>query len=110
MERNVAPTNWLYPDRGMVKWMGFFLADHTAYAENKTMAEQPVEEEDEQSPALISALLTNAWKNGDTIRIQLKLLEDGQYARSIEAGVGGYNNGIVYLHVGQPPFSSEKGD
>lgn len=74
------------------------------------MAEQPVEEEDEQSPALISALLTNAWKNGDTIRIQLKLLEDGQYARSIEARVGGYNNGIVYLHVGQPPFSSEKGD
>ncbi|WP_367368468.1 DNA-directed RNA polymerase subunit beta [Schleiferilactobacillus harbinensis] len=73
MERNVAPANWLYHDRGMVKWMGFFLADHTAYNEKQGVAEQPVEGEDEQSLEETGALLLNAWQAQSSVSLQLKV-------------------------------------
>ncbi len=29
MIRNVPRDQWLYNDRGMMKWLGYFLSDHT---------------------------------------------------------------------------------
>ncbi|WP_288530584.1 hypothetical protein [uncultured Lactiplantibacillus sp.] len=33
MERVVPCEKWLYDDRGMMKWMGWILAGHSAYLE-----------------------------------------------------------------------------
>lgn len=99
MERNVAPANWLYHDRGMVKWMGFFLADHTAYTEEQGVAEQPVEGEEEQSPEQIGALLLNAWQTQSNVSLQLNVLVNGQHTHSITGLVAGYDAGFVYLQT-----------
>ena len=99
MERNVAPANWLYHDRGMVKWMGFFLADHTAYNEKQGVAEQPVEGEEEQSLEKIGAILLNAWQTQSSVSLQLKVLVNGQHNSSVTGIVAGYSAGNVYIET-----------
>lgn len=99
MERNVAPANWLYHDRGMVKWSGFFLSDHTAYVEEQGIKEQPVEGENEQSLEEIGALLLNAWQTQSNVSLQLNVLVNGQHTHSITGLVAGYDAGFVYLQT-----------
>lgn len=43
----MAPANWLYHNCGMVKWLGFFLSNHTAYVEEQGVIEQPVKDKEE---------------------------------------------------------------
>ncbi|MFT8412539.1 MAG: hypothetical protein ABF743_12440 [Schleiferilactobacillus perolens] len=96
MERNVSPANWLYPDRGMVKWLGYFLSDHTQYMENEKTEEQTVAEEDQQSPNLIANLLDSAWQQHQTISLQLNELRNGRHAPDLVGVIVGYDAGFVY--------------
>ena len=49
MENNVPREKWLYPDRCMKKWLGWILSDHSAYMEEASISERPVEPKPEQS-------------------------------------------------------------
>ncbi|POD88767.1 hypothetical protein S101258_00481 [Lactiplantibacillus plantarum subsp. plantarum] len=41
MERVVPREKWLYDDRGMMKWMGWILAGHSAYLETEQQQTTP---------------------------------------------------------------------
>ncbi len=41
MIRNVQRDQWLYNDRGMMKWLGYFLSDHTQDMTDKKSEEAP---------------------------------------------------------------------
>lgn len=49
MERSVSEVLCLYPDRGMQKWLGWILSDHSAYMEDQPYSETPVAFEEEQN-------------------------------------------------------------
>lgn len=42
MIRNVPRDQWLYNDRGMMKWLGYFLSDHTQDMTDKKSAKFPL--------------------------------------------------------------------
>lgn len=97
MERNVPRELWLYPDRGMKKWLGWILSDHSAYMESQAIDEKPTPEKPEQKANVIDQILQTAWEQGQVVAIQLNALYDGQYRRDLEGPILGYADGQIYL-------------
>ncbi|MFD1400254.1 DNA-directed RNA polymerase subunit beta [Lacticaseibacillus suilingensis] len=97
MERNVPQELWLYPDRGMKKWLGWILSDHSAYMESQAIDEKPTPEKPEQKASVIDQILQTAWEQGQVVAIQLNALYDGQYRRDLEGPILGYADGQIYL-------------
>ena len=97
MERNVPRELWLYPDRGMKKWLGWILSDHSAYMESQAVDEIPTPEKPEQKASVIDQTLQTAWEQGQVVAIQLNALYDGQYRRDLEGPILGYADGQIYL-------------
>lgn len=97
MERNVPRELWLYPDRGMKKWLGWILSDHSAYMESQAIDEKPTPEKTEQKASVIDQILQTAWEQGQVVAIQLNALYDGQYRRDLEGPILGYADGQIYL-------------
>ncbi|WP_225047745.1 phage infection protein [Lacticaseibacillus kribbianus] len=77
-----------YRDRGMLKWQGFFLSDHTA-ALNKEQAKAAVAvpELEPQDQATVRAALALAYASGESVTCQLKTVD--------------------YEHALQPPFTGK---
>lgn len=94
-------SKWLYPDRGMVKWLGFFLSDHTAALEQDSDTGQPVgTPQVQQDEAAIGALLDNAYLTGETVHIQLNVLENDHFPPDTVGSVAGFSNdGRVLLYT-----------
>lgn len=97
MERNVPRELWLYPDRGMKKWLGWILSDHSAYMESQAVGEIPTPEKPEQKASVIDQTLQTAWEQGQVVAIQLNALYDGQYRRDLEGAILGYADSQIYL-------------
>lgn len=97
MERNVPRELWLYPDRGMKKWLGWILSDHSAYMESQAIDEKPTPEKPEQKASVIDQTLQTAWEQGQVVAIQLNALYDGQYRRDLEGAILGYADSQIYL-------------
>lgn len=97
MERNVPRELWLYPDRGMKKWLGWILSDHSVYMESQAIDEIPTPEKPEQKASVIDQVLQTAWEQGQVVAIQLNALYDGQYRRDLEGPILGYADGQIYL-------------
>ncbi len=82
-----------YQDRGMVKWSGFFLSDHTMKI-NKDKARRAVvyHKEKEMTSEEISIILLKAFSDHYPVSIQLKELdENGNLQPYIQGFVEGYN-------------------
>lgn len=71
MIRNVPMDQWLYPDRGMIKWLGYFLSDHTQDMTDKKIAEAPTIRLPQQDAKTIDKLLQISWRNAMQITLQL---------------------------------------
>ncbi|WP_363472111.1 hypothetical protein [Companilactobacillus musae] len=82
-----------YNDRGMLKWQGFYLSDHTS-ALNKVKAEREktTEYRPQQSLEEISQTLAKAYANNKTVEIQLNKLNKNDIIEPlIEKKIKGYN-------------------
>lgn len=97
VEHNVPRDQWLYPDRGMMKWMGWLLSDHSAYMSVAAKSDKPEPELSEMSFEKINACLQHAWEQSQSVAIQLAELENGQYLPLVEGAVCGFVDGQVYL-------------
>ncbi|AMV60640.1 DNA-directed RNA polymerase beta subunit [Pediococcus damnosus] len=86
-----------YHDRGMLKWGGFFLSDHTSAIKKMKQAEVPEKQLPEQSLEKISQRLQQAWINKHFIHIQLKSLLDGEKVDSLTGTVSGYYEEEIIL-------------
>lgn len=99
MERIVPREKWLYDDRGMIKWMGWILSDHSAYMEGASQQAQPREVKPEMAAAEISANLQTAWKSGQTVLIQSDTLENNCFTAEYQGTVAGYQGDQIYLQL-----------
>lgn len=95
-----------YIDRGMRKWQGYYLSDHTAalkkQAQTKHLTYPPLSLQDQ---AYIRMILLRAYAEGQSVTIQLDLqTPDGQMLPPITGKVGGVTDSDV-VHVGNQNIS-----
>ncbi|KRL54403.1 hypothetical protein FD08_GL004319 [Lentilactobacillus parakefiri DSM 10551] len=98
MIRDVPRDQWLYNDRGMVKWLGYFLSDHTQDMADKKVDEVPTHRLPEQDPEVIDRVLQDSWQNSKQITLQLN--DDGYLnVYNISGIVIGTNDHFIYLQT-----------
>lgn len=83
-----------YQDRGMKKWSGFFLSDHSLKINQDNRKRATVySKKTEMSEAEISKILLQSFSNHYPVSIHLKNLdEDCRFAEDIKGFVEGYSN------------------
>lgn len=93
-----------YHDRGMKKWAGFFLSDHTVQINKSNIARNTVyHKKPEMSQYEISKVLLKAFSNHNSVEIQLKNLdEDGKLSADIKGFVEGYDVQTKIIVSGYP--------
>lgn len=85
-----------YHDRGMMKWAGFFLSDHTSAL--KKEASKKVEKQlPKQAPDEIDELLIDAWQSKRHVHIQLDIVDENDVPEFIEGRVLGYQNTLIVV-------------
>lgn len=97
MEQIVPREKWLYNDRGMMKWMGWLLSDHSAFMENAKGKEQTHLVKSEMSWTEINSNLKIAWEKSEMVVVQLNMIENSAYIPEIKGMVIGFNAGQIYL-------------
>lgn len=85
-----------YHDRGMLKWQGFFLSDHTS-ALQRNQAKQPERLRAAQPPAELSQYLERAWQQQISVHIQLNILDENQRPLAVDGQVMGVNADRVVI-------------
>lgn len=88
-----------YQDRGMKKWAGFFLSDHTLKI-NKDRAKRAVvyPKKETMSEEESSRLLFKAFSDHYFVRVQLKQVDDnGNYQADICGFVEGYEDTQIII-------------
>lgn len=97
MERNVPRERWLYPDRGMAKWLGWILSDHSAYMEQEAIKERPILAKKEMTAEEVEAVLQQAWLHTRPISVQLNIEFNQHYQADIRGMMVGFADGQIYL-------------
>lgn|GEM_PF-233195 len=90
----------VYQDRGMMKWIGFYLSDHTAVL-NKESKERNHINDGKEPMTLeeIGAILQKAYLQNKRIAIQLETLDDeGNYLDDLVGKVIGQREDKIYLN------------
>lgn len=86
-----------YQDRGMKKWAGFFLSDHTAMI-NKETRQKSVPDRAEMSREECGKVLGAAFGNQQLVAVQLKEVdENGDRPEEIVGFVRGYAEDKVVI-------------
>lgn len=88
-----------YHDRGMQKWGGFFLSDHTVQINKDTQkANTTYKKETEMDLQEISRTLLKAFSNHYKIRLQLKNRNyNNEFRKDITGFVNGYHNSQIII-------------
>lgn len=89
----------VYQDRGMVKWVGFYLSDHTAVLKQAAQKRHQVNlAKKEQSLAEISRFLQQAFLQKKRVSIQLNLLDsESNFMNDLVGKIIGQKDGVIYL-------------
>lgn len=85
-----------YQDRGMLKWQGFFLSDHTS-ALNKEKEEQRPIRRSKQSEDEISRHLMQAWQSKQKVTLQLEEVDDDQVPQELSGVIAGYRENEIVV-------------
>lgn len=89
-----------YHDRGMLKWQGYFLSDHTAALKRhqKILSRRSRGHNyPQQSPSQIVARLKSAWKHHQTVTLILNLVTPNGYYQTVTGQVRGYHGPKVVV-------------
>lgn len=90
-----------YHDRGMVKWQGFMLSDHTAALKKqkpKEVQQQIIEPKPQQTTEVITSTLAKAYHRKRTVTIQLNELDvNGNQTPDLKTHVLGYQDEMIIL-------------
>lgn len=92
-----------YQDRGMKKWSGFFLSDHSLKI-NKSNAQRSTvyPKKSEMTQIEVSTTLLQAFSNHYSVSIQLKNIDDnGNFSADIVGFVEGYQDNDTIIVSGQ---------
>lgn len=90
----------VYQDRGMMKWVGFYLSDHTAVLNKESKERNHINVEKEQMTLEeIGEVLQQAYLQHKRIAIQLEALDDeGNYLDDLVGRLIGQREEQIYLN------------
>lgn len=91
--------NERYVDRGVVKWMGMFLSEHTASIQrDKKKRSFIVEKKEQMNENDIYSILNEAITNNSMVIIQVEEINtDGNYQEDLIGWIEGYEDSYIYL-------------
>lgn len=91
--------NERYVDRGVVKWMGMFLSEHTASIQtDKKKRSFIVEKKEKMNEINIYSILNEAITNNSMVIIQVEEINtDGNYQEDLIGWIEGYEDSYIYL-------------
>lgn len=97
----VTPDQLGYRDRGIVKWLGMMLSDHSEALKKEEAYDQmlDVAAKEEMTEIEISEVLYKAFINNSPVLIQANFLRNGNYYKDLECKLAGYNNGRIFLKL-----------
>lgn len=104
MENIVPREKWLYNDRGMMKWMGWLLSDHSAYMDEEKIKERKQPQHTQMKSGQISERLNNSWLHANEVLIQVNVLEDDYLIPEFKGIVAGFGSGQIYLQLDNSEF------
>jgi len=90
-----------YHDRGMMKWGGFYLSDHTSALQKMHAAEVAEVPLPIQSQALISQRLFSAWQRQQLVHLQLNQLEVGERVVAVTGTVVGMADNEIGIQTAE---------
>lgn len=93
----VTPDQLGYKDRGIVKWFGMMLSDHSDALKKEEMNNQSieVEEKEEMTKEDISTVLHKVFAANIPILLQANVLKNGNYYKDLECKVAGYFENLI---------------
>lgn len=91
--------NERYIDRGVVKWMGMFLSEHTASVQtDKKKRSHIVEKKEQMNETDIYSTLNKAITNNSMVIIQIEEIDtEGNYQEDLIGWIEGYEDSYIYL-------------
>ena len=92
-----------YQDRGMLKWGGFYLSDHTSALAKMHAAERVETARPQEAWSVLSRQLAAAWRAGKPVHLQLNSMDDNQVLATIDGVIAGVDGDqiVVRLVAGQ---------
>ncbi len=98
----ITPEQFGYKDRGIMKWIGLMLSDHTEALKKEAEDSQKIEvkPKEEMSEKEISQVLYRAFTNKLPVAIQANALrKDGNYYKDVQCMVTGYADNQIHLYL-----------
>lgn len=88
-----------YKDRGMKKWQGFYLSDHTSkWEKNNKQRNHIIEILPQQTEEEIGQLLFNSFSSGLEVTVQENNIDlEGDILREVDGSVLGYSDELVII-------------
>lgn len=97
--KEATPDQLGYKDRGIVKWLGMMLSDHSEALKKEELNNQllDIAPKEWMTEEDISYVLYQAFKGDLPIFIQANVLHDGKYFKDLECKVVGYLENEICL-------------
>lgn len=88
-----------FHDRGLMKWQGFYLSDHTAALnQQKVHDQQQYPAKPQQSLTTIGQILATAYNQNQTVNLQLNTVDhNNQHGATITTPILGYNAATIVI-------------
>lgn len=95
----VSPDQLGYKDRGVMKWLGMMLSDHSEALKKEKRANNFIEPKQKEGLSMseIGKLLYQAYVTHLPIRIQANVLRNGNYYPDLECKITGYVEDKIYF-------------
>ncbi|WP_125545059.1 hypothetical protein [Levilactobacillus lindianensis] len=88
-----------YHDRGMLKWGGFYLSDHTSALAKMHAAERVEALRPQQAQDEVSRRLASAWRHKRPVHLQLNVWDANQVAATIDGQVAGVDEDQIVIRL-----------
>lgn len=88
-----------YHDRGMLKWGGFYLSDHTSALAKMHAAEQVETPRPQQPLPELSRALAAAWRSQRPVHLQLNVCDDNQVLTTVDGVIAGVDADQIVVRL-----------
>src|SRR5690625_4449469 len=95
----VTPDQLGYKDRGIVKWFGMILSDHSEALKKEKVNDQLIEvkAKEEMTEEQVATILYKAFMTNSPVLIQANVMRNGNYYSDLACKVNGQMENQVYL-------------
>lgn len=93
------PEMFGYIDRGILKWQGMMLSDHTEALKKMKNEVSVIAGKDEMNAIEISRVLHRAYATNSPVAIQANILRNGSFYKDVICKVAGYGGNRIHLNL-----------